>query len=108
MFLHYPFEVFSLFLNYSRVAQSVERQAVNLMVAGPSPAAGAIAENRDKGSRGGWVGEKYVPTGTECNYIVEIEGNGVRVLTGSESKGAGSSKGRGHSDKVDIVEMGKW
>lgn len=42
MFLHYPFEVFSLFLNYSRVAQLVERQAVNLMVAGPSPAAGAI------------------------------------------------------------------
>ena len=53
MFLHYPFEVLSLFLNYSRVAQSVERQAVNLMVAGSSPAAGAIAENRDKGSRGG-------------------------------------------------------
>ena len=74
MFLHYPFEVFSLFLNYSRVAQSVERQAVNLMVAGPSPAAGAIAENRDKGSRGGSVGEKSVPTGTKCNYIVEIDG----------------------------------
>ena len=53
MFLHYPFEVFSLFLNYSRVAQLVEYRTVNARVAGPSPATGAIAENRDKGSRGG-------------------------------------------------------
>ena len=73
MFLHYPFEVFSLFLNYSRVAQSVEYRTVNARVAGPSPATGAIAENRDKGSRGGSVGEKSVPTGTKCNYIVEID-----------------------------------
>ena len=74
MFLHYPFEVFSLFLNYSRVAQSVEYRTVNARVAGSSPAAGAIVQNRDKGSRGGSVGEKYVSTGTKCNYIVEIDG----------------------------------
>ena len=34
-------------------------------------------------------------------------GDEVRVLTGSESKGAGSSKWKRYSDKVDIVEMGK-
>ena len=36
------------YLSYSRVAQSVERQAVNLDVVGSNPTAGAIAENRVK------------------------------------------------------------
>ena len=36
------------YLLYSRVAQSAERQAVNLDVVGSSPTAGAIAENRVK------------------------------------------------------------
>ena len=47
-----PFEVFSFILYvifiHSRVAQSAERQAVNLDVVGSSPTAGAIAENRVK------------------------------------------------------------